>query len=45
MQEGLKVALEVRGLLTPAQLAKAAEIKDRMRALRTEMQGLFRERR
>jgi Spy/CpxP family protein refolding chaperone len=43
MQEGLKVALEVRGLLTPAQLAKAAEIKDRMRALHTEMRGLFRE--
>jgi Spy/CpxP family protein refolding chaperone len=45
MQEGLKVALEVRGLLTPAQLAKAAEIKDRMRALHTEMRGLFREKR
>lgn len=43
MQEGLKVALEVRGLLTPAQLAKAVEIKDRMRALHTEMRGLFRE--
>jgi Spy/CpxP family protein refolding chaperone len=45
MQEGLKVALAVRGLLTPAQLAKAAEIKDRMRALHTEMRGLFREKR
>jgi Spy/CpxP family protein refolding chaperone len=45
MQEGLKVALEVRGLLTPEQLAKAAEIKDRMRALHTEMRGLFREKR
>ena len=41
MQEGLKVALEVRALLTPDQLAKAAEIKDRVRALRTEMRGLF----
>ena len=44
-EEGLKVALEVRRLLTPEQLAKAAEIKDRMRALRTEMRGLFREKR
>jgi Spy/CpxP family protein refolding chaperone len=41
MQEGLKVALEVRGVLTPEQLAKAAEIKDRMRALHTEMRQLF----
>ena len=43
MQEGLKVAIKVRELLTPEQLAKAAEIKDRMRALRTEMRGLFRD--
>jgi Spy/CpxP family protein refolding chaperone len=43
MQEGLKVALEVRGVLTPAQLAKAAEIKERMRALYSEMRGLFKE--
>jgi Spy/CpxP family protein refolding chaperone len=41
MQEGLKVALEVRGVLTPEQLTKAAEIKDRMRALHTEMRQLF----
>jgi Spy/CpxP family protein refolding chaperone len=41
MQEGLKVALEVRGVLTPAQLAKAAQIKDRMRELHTEMRQLF----
>jgi Spy/CpxP family protein refolding chaperone len=45
MQEGLKVAIEVRELLTPEQLAKAAEIKDRMRALHTEMRGLFRDKR
>jgi Spy/CpxP family protein refolding chaperone len=44
MQEGLKVAIEVRELLTPEQLTQAAEIKDRMRALRTEMRGLFRDR-
>ena len=41
MQEGLKVALEVRGVLTPEQLAKASQLKDRMRALRTEMRGIF----
>lgn len=43
MQEGLKVALEVRGVLTPEQLTKAAEIKDRMRSLHTEMRDLFRD--
>jgi len=43
MQEGLKVALEVRGVLTPQQLAKAAEIKDRMRVLHSEMRQLFKE--
>ncbi|MBI3329742.1 MAG: Spy/CpxP family protein refolding chaperone [Nitrospinae bacterium] len=41
MQEGLKVAMEVRGVLTPEQLAQAFQLKDRMRALRTEMRGLF----
>ena len=41
MQEGLKVALQVRAVLTPEQLAKAAELHDRMRALHTEMRGLF----
>jgi Spy/CpxP family protein refolding chaperone len=45
MQEGLKVALEVRQILTTEQLAKAAELKDRMRALHAEMRGLFREKR
>jgi Spy/CpxP family protein refolding chaperone len=43
LQEGLKVALEVRAVLSPEQLAKAAEVKDRMRALRSEMRDLFRE--
>ncbi|MGH8071800.1 MAG: Spy/CpxP family protein refolding chaperone [Candidatus Entotheonellia bacterium] len=45
MQEGLKVALEVRGLLTPEQLVKAAELKERMRELHTEMRGLFKDKR
>ena len=43
MQEGLKVAIEVREILTPEQLVKAAQLKDRMRALHTEMRGLFRD--
>jgi Spy/CpxP family protein refolding chaperone len=43
MREGLKVALEVRGVLTPEQLTKAAEIKDRMRTLHTEMRQLFKD--
>lgn len=43
MQEGLKAALEVRAVLTPEQLAKASELKGRMRALHTEMRELFRE--
>ncbi len=45
MQEGLQVALEVRGVLTSEQLAKAAELKERVRALHTEMRGLFRDKR
>jgi Spy/CpxP family protein refolding chaperone len=44
-QEGLKVALEVRAVLTPEQLIKAGEIKDRMRALHSEMRGLLRDKR
>jgi hypothetical protein len=43
MQEGLKVALEVRAVLTPQQLAKATELKERMRALHTEMRELLQE--
>jgi Spy/CpxP family protein refolding chaperone len=43
MQEGLKVALAVRGVLTPEQLAKAAELKDRLRALHAEMRELFKD--
>ena len=43
MQEGLKVALAVREVLTPEQLAKAAELKARMRELHAEMRGLFKD--
>ena len=40
-QEGLQVALYVRGVLTPEQLAKAAQIRKRMNELRAEMRGLL----
>jgi Spy/CpxP family protein refolding chaperone len=39
-QEGLQVALEVRGILTPEQLAKAAQIRQRLNELRAEMRNL-----
>ncbi len=40
-QDRLAVALEIRAVLTPDQLAKVAHTKDRFRALRSEMHGLF----
>ena len=43
IQEGLKTALEVRGVLTPEQLAKAAQRKDRLQALHAEMRSLLEE--
>lgn len=43
MRDGLAVALAVRKVLTPEQLAKAAQIKERMQALHNEMRGLFHE--
>jgi len=41
MREGLAVALEVRKVLTPAQLAKAADVRTRVRALHDEMRTLL----
>ena len=43
MNEGLKVALEIRGVLTPDQLAKAAQLKDQMQALHAQMRSFFEE--
>ncbi|MFQ5683882.1 MAG: Spy/CpxP family protein refolding chaperone [Candidatus Binatia bacterium] len=40
-REGLVVALEVRKLLTTEQLTKAAERRERLRALRAEMLSLY----
>jgi len=41
LQASARVALEVRTLLTPEQLAKAAQVKDRMRTLESEMRQLL----
>ena len=41
MQQGLTTALAVRAVLTPEQLAKAAQTKDRLQKLRAEMRGLM----
>lgn len=41
MQEGLAVALELRGVLTQAQLDKAAQIHTQMKALHAQMQQLI----
>jgi hypothetical protein len=43
-QEWRGVMLEVRAILTPAQLAQAAQLKDQLGALRHEMQSLLGER-
>jgi Spy/CpxP family protein refolding chaperone len=41
VQEWFKVILEVRGILTPDQLAQAAQLKDQLRTLRHEMRSLL----
>ncbi|MFN8544805.1 MAG: periplasmic heavy metal sensor [Candidatus Binatia bacterium] len=41
VQEGIRTALEIRGILTPAQLAKAAEIHGRLQALHEEMRQIL----
>ena len=40
-QEWFKVMLEVRDILTPGQLAQAAQLKDQLRTLRHEMRSLL----
>jgi Spy/CpxP family protein refolding chaperone len=40
-QEGLQVALEIRGVLTAEQLAKAGHVRQRFNELRAEMKGLL----
>jgi len=41
VQDDAKVAIEVRVILTPEQLARAAQVKDRMRQLHNEMRQLM----
>jgi len=40
LQEGIAVAIEVRAVLTPEQLARAADLHTQMRALREQMRKL-----
>ena len=40
-QEGLRVVLDIRGVLTPEQLAKVEQIRKRMGELRAEMRSLL----
>ena len=40
-QESLQMALEIRAILTPDQLAKAAQIRQRASELRTELRNLY----
>ncbi|MGE0683839.1 MAG: Spy/CpxP family protein refolding chaperone [Candidatus Binatia bacterium] len=41
MNEGLNAALAIRGVLTPEQLTKAAQLQEKMRAMRAEMRQLW----
>ena len=40
-EEGLRVALEIRNILTPDQLAKAAQFKTQMQSLQSQMRSLM----
>jgi Spy/CpxP family protein refolding chaperone len=40
--EGLRVVLEIRGVLTPEQLAKASQLKSQMQSLHSQMRSLWR---
>jgi Spy/CpxP family protein refolding chaperone len=39
--EGLRVVLEIRGVLTPEQLAKASQLKSQMLSLQSQMRSLW----
>ena len=43
LQESSQIVLEVRALLTPEQLAQAAHVKDRLKAVTAEMRQLLQE--
>ena len=40
-EEGLRVMLEIRNLLTPDQLAKVSQLKAQMQSLHNQMRGLM----
>lgn len=40
-EEGLRVVLEIRGILTPEQLAKASQLKSQMQSLHRQMRSLW----
>ena len=40
-EQGLKVVLEIRGVLTPEQLAKASQLKSQMQSLHSQMRSLW----
>jgi Spy/CpxP family protein refolding chaperone len=40
-EEGLKVVLEIRDILTPEQLAKASQLKAQMQSLHSQMRSLW----
>lgn len=41
MEQGLKTALAIRAVLTPEQLAKVSQLKDRMQKLQSEMRSVL----
>lgn len=41
MEQGVKTALAVRAVLTPAQLTKVSQLKDRAETLQAELRSLF----
>jgi len=43
LREGFRIALDVRSVLTPDQLAKAATIRQQLEEIQTEVRGLFNE--
>jgi Spy/CpxP family protein refolding chaperone len=40
-EEGLRVVLEIRGVLTPEQLAKASQLRSQMESLHSQMRNLW----
>lgn len=41
MEQGIKTALAIRAVLTPEQLAKVSQLKDRMQKLQAEMRSVL----